>query len=171
MPRVVGGIPQHLKQKRRLRSEVTKAELLLWSKLRGCQFHSLKFRRQHGIGSYIVDFYCPDRLLVIEIDGDIHAQGNRKKMDCQREAYLTTLGLKAIRYPNDDVLNNLDGVLQDLENKIFSDSTSPCPSLQRRGKRNRLKNMSLNSFVTPEGREMGRAQVLQAQVKSQIENG
>ncbi len=130
MPRGVRGIPQHLKQKRRLRSEMTKAELLLWSKLRGCQFYSLKFRRQHGIGPYIVDFYCPERLLVIEIDGDVHAQGNRKKMDCQREAYLTTLGLNVIRYPNDDVLNNLDGVLQDLGNKIFSESTSPCPSLK-----------------------------------------
>ncbi len=117
---------------------MTKAEQLLWSKLRGCQFHSLKFRRQHGIGPYIVDFYCPERLLVIEIDGDVHAQENRKKMDCQREAYLTTLGLNIIRYPNDDVLNNLDGVLQDLENKIIWESTSPSPSLQRRGKEKRI---------------------------------
>ncbi len=50
-------------------------------------------------------------------------------MDCQREAYLTTLGLKVIRYPNDDVLNNLDGVLQDLENKIFLGVYLPLPLL------------------------------------------
>jgi len=135
MPRIVRGIPQHLKQKRRLRSEMTKAERLLWSKIRGLQFHSLKFRRQHGIGPYIVDLYCPERLLVIEIDGDVHAQGNRKKMDCQREAYLSTLGLNIIRYPNNDVLNNLDGVLQDLENKIFLGVYLPLPLLTKEGER------------------------------------
>ena len=125
-------------RRRQLRKNMPNAEVLLWTKIRAKQLLGHKFRRQYSVGDYIVDFYCPERLLVIEIDGDVHAQENRKKMDCQREAYLTTLGLNIIRYPNDEVLNNLDGVLQDLENKIISESTSPCPSLQRRGQEKRI---------------------------------
>ncbi len=89
--------------------------------------------------------------MVIEIDGDVHAQGNRKKMDCQREAYLTTLGLKVIRYPNDDVLNNLDGVLQDLENKIFLGVYLPLPLLTKEGQKEPTQKHVVEFLRDPRG--------------------
>ncbi len=93
----------------------------------------LKFRRQHGIGPYIVDFYCPEQSLVIEVDGDSHADADQILKDRQREKYLQSLGLHVIRYINDDILKNLNGVMEDLAKRLSSGSTSPRPSLRRRG--------------------------------------
>ena len=112
---------------------MTPAEKLLWTKLRSKQCHAFKFRRQHAIGSFIVDFYCPEEALVIEIDGDVHAAKTQRIKDRERERHLRSLGLQVIRYTNDEVLNNLNGVLEHLLSVLSSDSTSPLPSLQRRG--------------------------------------
>ncbi len=122
--------------RRRLRSNQTPAEQLLWSKLRGYQIQGLKFRRQHGIGPYIVDFFCPERALAIEVDGDVHATENKIKNDRLRENHLHSLGIMIVRYNNDEVLGNLDGVLEDITLQISKSSTSPNPSLQRRGRQN-----------------------------------
>lgn len=130
--------------KRRLQSNQTPAEQLLWSKLRGFQIHGFKFRRQHGIGSYIVDFFCPERSLAIEVDGDVHANESKIKSDRQRENNLHSLGIKLIRYNNDDILHNLDGVLEDIALHVSKSSTAPNPSLQRRG---RQKNDSTSKFL------------------------
>lgn len=134
MPRATRGQASHLFLKRRLRSNMTSPEMRLWSKLRARQLQGLKFRRQHGIGPYIVDFYCPEQSLVIEVDGDSHADADQIVKDRQREKYLQSLGLRVIRYINDDIVKNLDGILEDLVKKLSSGSTSPCPSLRRRGK-------------------------------------
>ena len=112
---------------------MTRAENQLWIRLRSKQFHSLKFRRQHGIGPYIVDFYCPEKAVVIEVDGDVHGVGDQVLRDQEREKKLRSLGLQVIRYTNDDILNNIEGVLEDLSHRLLSESTSPYPSLQRRG--------------------------------------
>lgn len=104
---------------------MTRSERLVWSRIRAKQFEALKFRRQHGIGPYIVDFYCPERGVVIEIDGDVHAGESEAVKDRQRESYLRSLGLRVIRYMNDDVLNRLDAVLEDLWEKLNPESTSP----------------------------------------------
>ena len=112
---------------------MTGPETRLWAKLRARQLRGLKFRRQHGIGPYIVDFYCPEQSLVIEVDGDSHADADQMLKDQLRDRYLQSLGLRVIRYFNDDIVKNLDGVLEDLAEKLSSGSTSPCPSLQRRG--------------------------------------
>jgi len=111
---------------------MTGAETRLWSRLRMKQFQGLKFRRQHGIGPYIVDFYCAERSVVIEVDGDTHASEAQVMKDRERDQYLHSLGLQVIRNTNDDVLNSTEGVLGDLYEKL-SRSTSPHPSLQRRG--------------------------------------
>ena len=110
--------------KRRLRTNPTRAEQLLWAKLRHNQIHGLKFRRQHGIGSYIVDFFCPERSLVIEVDGDVHAAKTQQTKDLERENYLKSLGLQVVRYTNDEVIKNLDGVLEDLSSRVSKASTS-----------------------------------------------
>ena len=97
---------------------MTNAESRLWSRLQRNQCCGLKFRRQHGIGPYIVDFYCPERSLVIEVDGDVHADQTRIEMDQKRETYLMSLGLHVVRYQNNDVINNISGVLEDLYARV-----------------------------------------------------
>lgn len=104
---------------------MTGPERLLWWKLRARQFLGLKFRRQHGIGPYIVDFYCAERSLVIEIDGDTHAEPNQIQKDVLRDRYLQSLGLHVVRYRNDDILKNLDGVLYDLEKRVSEKKRPP----------------------------------------------
>ncbi|TLY12383.1 MAG: endonuclease domain-containing protein [Nitrospirae bacterium] len=133
MARVKQGHSENLGLKRRLRSEMTHPEMRLWARIRAKQFHGLKFRRQHGIGPYIVDFYCPEKSLVIEVDGDTHAEPSQVLKDEQRDRYLQSLGLRVIRYTNDDIVLNLNGVLEDLVQELCSGATSPPPSLQRRG--------------------------------------
>src|ERR1041385_7369237 len=102
MSRFQKGYTQKLDFKRRLRSEMTYSEKLLWEKLRSKQFQSLKFRRQHGIGPFIVDFFCSEKALAIEIDGDIHATENQMTLDLEKENYLKSLELRVLRYHNDD---------------------------------------------------------------------
>lgn len=118
MPMIKRGIKKNLSLKRKLRSEMTPAENKLWLRLRSKQFQNLKFRRQHGIGLYIVDFYCPAKGLVIEVDGDIHAEEKQVIKDRKRENYLKGLGLQIVRYVNNDILTNIDGVLEDLFRRV-----------------------------------------------------
>ena len=133
MPRATRGQPSHLDLKRRLRSDMTGPETRLWSRQRARQLQGLKFRRQHGIGPYIVDFYCPEQFLVIEVDGDSHADADQILKDQLRDRYFQSLGLRVVRYINDDILKNLDRALEDLADRLSSGSTSPRPPLRRRG--------------------------------------
>ena len=134
MARATRGQPSHVDLKRRLRSNMTGPETRLWSRLRARRLQGLKFRRQHGIGPYIVDFYCPEQSLVIEVDGNSHADADHIVRDQLRDKYFQSLGLRVIRYFNDEIVKNLAGVLEDLAEKLGSGSTSPRPSLRRRGK-------------------------------------
>ena len=86
--------------------------------MRSRQLGSLKFRRQHGIGPYVVDFYCPEKSIVIEVDGDTHAEEDMLERDEQRDLYLRTLGLHVIRYTNREIMTDLDGVMLDLFAKL-----------------------------------------------------
>ncbi len=95
------------------RKNPTPAETVLWQKvLRHQQFEHHKFHRQKPIGSFIVDFYCPELHLVIEVDGDSHAQ--QVDYDRRRTQFLNGLGLRVLRYTNADILQNLAGVFDDL---------------------------------------------------------
>ena len=94
----------------KLRGQPTPAEHLLWQKLRRNQVSGVAFRRQHAIGSYIVDFCSPSVKIVIELDGSQHM--NQAKYDAERTAFLAERGYRVIRFWNNDVLNNLDAVLQ-----------------------------------------------------------
>ncbi|MBC8552587.1 MAG: endonuclease domain-containing protein [Candidatus Brocadiales bacterium] len=105
---------EHIKRRQYLRKNMTKAEILLWSKLKGKQLNGLKFRRQYGINNYIVDFYCTELKLVIEIDGDVHAYSSRIVYDKQRQKEIEALGIKVLRYTNNDVVQNIEGVLYDI---------------------------------------------------------
>jgi very-short-patch-repair endonuclease len=97
------------------------------------QLGGLKFRRQHPIEPYIVDFYCASENLIIELDGESHE--GRKSYDEARSVHLQKLGLKIFRVTNDDVIHNLEGVCIAILREVGIDSTepSPNPSLKGRG--------------------------------------
>ena len=115
-----GYIPYNpnLKEKaRENRKNPTPAEKKIWYQvLRNKQFSHLKFTRQKPLDEYIVDFYCAELMLAIEIDGDSHA--DQEEYDKRRTARLNELGIEVIRYTNQDVMHNLDGVLDDLQTKV-----------------------------------------------------
>lgn len=95
---------------KQLRKATTKAERILWSALSGRKCGGRKFRRQHPIEPYIVDFYCAEANLVVEIDGESHE--GRLDDDRRRDEYLEKIGLRIMRVTNDEVLENLDGVAE-----------------------------------------------------------
>src|SRR5579862_8093971 len=91
---------------RKLRATQTDAELRLWSRLRRKQLAGFRFRRQHPLGNYVVDFFCAEAKLIIEIDGGQHAEESPT-----RERWLKARGYRVIRFWNNDVLANTEGVL------------------------------------------------------------
>lgn len=98
---------------RKLRKNMTPAEVRLWQRIRRKQLNNLQFYRQRNLGKYIVDFYCPARKLVIEIDGGQHYEsGKLIEKDKERENYLrSVLKLKVIRFTNIDILKNIYSVM------------------------------------------------------------
>jgi very-short-patch-repair endonuclease len=88
---------------------MTDVERLLWHALRGRQLNGHRFRRQHPIGSYIADFACIEQQLVLELDGGQHQE--QAQYDERRTAYLQVHGWQVLRFWNNDVINNFDGVL------------------------------------------------------------
>jgi len=107
---------------RALRADMPDAELCLWRGLRNRQLHGARFRRQHPIGPFIVDFACVEYRLVIEVDGGHHAV--REAADAARTKYLRCNGWRVLRYWNNDVLRNDNAVLDDIAAKI-AEVTSP----------------------------------------------
>ena len=101
-----------------LRRNETKAEKLLWEKLRNNQLEGLKFRRQHPVNIYIADFYCHKFKLMIELDGDYHNQEQQKQKDEVRTEVLRLNGLKIIRFKNEEVEQDINQVLTTIKNKI-----------------------------------------------------
>ena len=99
-----------------MRSNATDAENLMWQLLRAKRFMNLKFRRQHVIAPYIVDFYCHELGLVIELDGSQHGRDDVIEYDAERTKFLEALGLTVVRYWNHDVLGRTDVMLDDLWN-------------------------------------------------------
>jgi len=99
------------------RKHPTQAEQKIWFEiLKSKQFENYKFLRQKPLDNFIVDFYCAELILAIEIDGDSHA--TQKEYDILRSEKLNAYGIKVIRYVNDDIIFNIDGVYKDLEERI-----------------------------------------------------
>ncbi|MHB8069444.1 MAG: endonuclease domain-containing protein [Desulfobaccales bacterium] len=107
---------------RNLRKNQTDAESLLWRHLRGKQLEGLRFRRQHPLGRYIVDFVCLEKRLVLEVDGGQHGMEEETIKDNEREQWLRTEGYQVLRFWNNDVLTNLEGVMDMIRANIFPDS-------------------------------------------------
>ncbi|WP_180114782.1 endonuclease domain-containing protein [Acinetobacter sp. YH12140] len=106
--------PQLLEFAKSMRHSATDVENFMWQLLRAKRFMNLKFRRQHVIQPYIVDFYCHEIGLVIELDGSQHGTNDAIEYDAERTKFLEALGLTVVRYWNYDVLGRTDVVLGDL---------------------------------------------------------
>jgi len=101
-----------------LRKNMTLAELILWKQLKDKKLFKVKFRRQHPVNIFIVDFYCHEIKLVIEIDGEIHLDDAIKNYDSGRTAELEKFGLKVARFSNDQIISNIDTVINKINNII-----------------------------------------------------
>ena len=102
-----------------LRNNSTPPERHFWNALRTMPFYkTTKFNRQKPLGEYIVDFYCHEHKLVIEIDGDTHAEDDTQRKDQIRTAFLESKGLRVVRFTNPEVVNNIEGVMVHLEQII-----------------------------------------------------
>lgn len=120
---------------RELRRKNTGAEALLWRFLRARQVAGAKFRRQHQFGPYILDFYCNEARLVVEVDGAQHEVGAQASTDVARTRYLEECGLQVIRFTNLDVLSQTESVLMRIWDAV---APSPQPFPTGRGARLRF---------------------------------
>ncbi|MDR2968894.1 MAG: endonuclease domain-containing protein [Tannerellaceae bacterium] len=98
-------------QRKGLRNHGTPAEAALWSMIKRSQVEDLKFRRQHSIGPYIVDFYCPEIGLIIELDGQVHVNSRSMEDDEKRTIYIQSLGLQVMRFENRFVFCYPDSII------------------------------------------------------------
>ena len=105
---------------RELRQRATPAEAFAWELLRDRRFLGLKFRRQHQIGDYVVDFHCDEKKLVVELDGSIHDTSERQEVDHKRDAYLKALGLTVLRIPNEHLLDQTEETLREIAQAVAS---------------------------------------------------
>jgi len=108
-----------------LRNHMTEAEQLLWNKLNHKQLNGYRFRRQHPINQFIVDFYCHRAKLVIELDGEIHLKEEVAERDQGREAMIRNFGIEILRFRNQDVKENIDKVLLAIKHKLSESAPNP----------------------------------------------
>lgn len=126
MPNERASTEQRLYAKR-LRSQLTDCERLLWRQLRNRQLAGMKFRRQHPCPPYVLDFYCAERMLAVELDGGQHYEETGLEKDRLRTDYLERKGLDVLRFSNLDVLQNLEGVLAEILRWVEARSPHPNP--------------------------------------------
>ena len=117
-PIYFGAEPELMRIAGDLRKSMTPAEKVLWDKLRNRQLKGYKFRRQHPLYDFIVDFFCYDAMLVIEVDGAVHDDDYQNERDFQRTLILNRFGIKEIRFKNDEVINHINQVLKKIEAEL-----------------------------------------------------
>lgn len=118
---------------RKLRKNMTDAEQLLWRHFRDRQLGGYKFRRQHPIGTFVVDFVCLEKKLVIEVDGGQHAK--QLESDVRRSDYLKEKGYRVLRFWNNEVLQKSESVLSVILSSLNEEPPHPGPLPQKRGER------------------------------------
>jgi very-short-patch-repair endonuclease len=101
--------------RKELRNGATVAEAMLWKQLKSSQLAGRKFRRQHSIGLFVLDFYCPSERLAVELDGEVHNTLNAKIHDEERQKAIETLDIHIIRFQNIDILQDIDQVLDTIQ--------------------------------------------------------
>jgi len=118
---------QNIEKCRKMRRDQTDAERKLWALLRNRQFAGAKFRRQFSIGKYILDFYCPTCKIGIEADGGQHYEPIGEEKDNQRTNELSLLGITMLRFSNNDILQNIEGVWEIVQKEISERQKPPSP--------------------------------------------
>jgi very-short-patch-repair endonuclease len=116
------GVRKAVQRAREFRRNPTDTERKLWHHIRDKQIENFRFRRQRPIGKYIVDFICLEANLVIELDGGQHAE--QQQYDAERTKYLIAQGLHVLRYWNNDVMQNIEGVLEDIRAALMQRTPS-----------------------------------------------
>jgi very-short-patch-repair endonuclease len=116
-----------LERCRELRRAATDAESLLWRLLRNRQVAGRKFRRQHAFGPYILDFYCPERKLVVEADGGQHFEPGEAAREARRTEYLAARGLRILRFTNVEVLKETESVVEAIWWEVVGRDEEPSP--------------------------------------------
>lgn len=111
-----GAVPHTLRKANLLRKKMTPSEKILWNKLNKKQIYGVTFRRQHPIDKYIVDFYCHQAKLVIELDGETHLK--QKEYDKNRDSELIEHGLLVLRFKNEQVIDNINSVVQKIKKVV-----------------------------------------------------
>jgi len=111
---------RHIEVAKKLRKNPTEIEKLLWRKLRAKQVEGFRFRRQQPIGDFVVDFVCLERKLVIEVDGGQHALEDENSSDKRRDKWLSEEGYKVLRFWNNEVLTNIEGVLEVIRESLVN---------------------------------------------------
>jgi|SRR5690606_30759565 len=115
--------PEHNKKelkdlRKELRNNLTPAEAYLWNELKNGQLEGRKFRRQHSIDNFVIDFYCASEQLIIELDGQVHLNATAEEKDRKREEKLEEMGFTLIRFENKMVFENLDSVLMEIRDNF-----------------------------------------------------
>ena len=101
-----------------LRKAATPSERMIWKRLQKRQIDGYKFRQQHGMGPYVLDFYCPELRLCIEVDGDIHDLPENKEKDRERTIFLNQNRIEVIRFRNEEINENIEDVINRIKEKI-----------------------------------------------------
>ena len=112
------------KYRKKLRNHGTSAEATLWNHLKGKQLKGRKFRRQHSVGNYILDFYCYPERIAIELDGAYHFTKAGREKDRIRDEYLQSEGITVLHFENKEVFENLEGLLAEVANH-FKEENDP----------------------------------------------
>ncbi|MBD0302686.1 MAG: DUF559 domain-containing protein [Tolypothrix sp. T3-bin4] len=105
-------------KRQQLRRNITKAEAIIWQKLRCKQIENCKFRNQYSVEQFVLDFYSPEIKLAIEIDGESHFQEGAAQYDHERQIFIESAGINFLRFTNNQVYENLNGVLEMIAQKI-----------------------------------------------------
>jgi len=110
--------PKLKNRRKELRQNQTEAEKLLWAQLRNKRLYGVKFFRQYSIGPYVLDFYSPTFRLAIELDGGQHSEQEQQEYDENRSEYLKSYDMEVIRFWNNEVMQNIEGVLVRIAEKV-----------------------------------------------------
>jgi len=117
-PIYFGAGPELLRIAGDLRKSMTPAEKVLWERLRNKQVKGFRFRRQHPLKDFIVDFFCYEAMLAIEVDGSVHQDSYQMERDEQRTLIMKRLGIKEVRFTNEEVFGQIDQVIERIESEL-----------------------------------------------------
>ena len=120
-------VPQLKERRKQLRSSLTPAEALLWKNLQHSRLGASKFRRQHSVGPYVLDFYCPASRLAVELDGQGHFDSTRSEYDVKRMRFLEQEGVRVLRFENRQEFESLEEVLATIQVHLKDGSSSGSP--------------------------------------------